>query len=149
MQIKIVKLDKENLHSYFYLLRQLSPLAELPKGESTCLVYRNLLNQETKDIFLAVAMNQAVGTISIQYETKINRPPRDNQVTALIAHIEDVVVDEPYRNQGIGKQLVLHALEVAKKHECYKVILDCDEKNVKFYEACGLKVSGMHMRIDT
>ena len=29
----------------------------------------------------------------------------------------------------------------------YKIILDCDEKNVKFYEKCGFNNAGVEMQI--
>jgi len=37
--------------------------------------------------------------------------------------------------------------EYAKEQECYKVILDCAEKNVKFYEKCGYESKGILMAI--
>lgn len=65
-----------------------------------------------------------------------------------VGHIEDVTVDQTYRNQGLGKMLIDHCVKIGRENGCYKVILDCDDDNVKFYEKCGFKARGICMRID-
>jgi len=57
------------------------------------------------------------------------------------AIIENVVVLNTARSQGIGKQLVRHAIDRAEQWDCYKVILETGKKEdwkLKFYESCGL-----------
>lgn len=61
------------------------------------------------------------------------------------AVIENVVVLDSTRSQGIGKQLVCHAMAQARQWNCYKVILETgtqDEWKLKFYEKCGLTRGG-------
>jgi GNAT superfamily N-acetyltransferase len=61
------------------------------------------------------------------------------------AVIENVVVLDSIRSQGIGKQLVCHAIAQAEKWNCYKVILETgtqDEWKLRFYEKCGLTRGG-------
>ena len=61
------------------------------------------------------------------------------------AVIENVVVLDSIRNQGIGKQLVCHAIAQAEKWNCYKVILETgtqEEWKLRFYEKCGLSRGG-------
>lgn len=62
-----------------------------------------------------------------------------------VGHIEDIVVDEHRRNSGIGFTIIEHLTKYAKQQGCYKVILDCNEKNVSFYEKCGYKRHGIEM----
>ena len=62
-----------------------------------------------------------------------------------VGHIEDVVVDVGYRGQGLGKSMIKGLVALAETSGCYKVILDCDEKNVHFYEQCGLKRRSIQM----
>ena len=52
-------------------------------------------------------------------------------------HIEDVVVDSSARGLGLGKIIIRRLVELAHEAGCYKVILDCSEKNVAFYNRCG------------
>jgi len=61
------------------------------------------------------------------------------------AVIENVVVLDSIRSQGVGKQLVCHAIAQAEKWNCYKVILETgtqEEWKLRFYEKCGLSRGG-------
>ena len=62
-----------------------------------------------------------------------------------LAHIEDVCVKEKYRKFGFGKKIVNHLMNEAKKQECYKVTLVCNESNIGFYENCGMEMRGVQM----
>ncbi len=54
------------------------------------------------------------------------------------ASIEDVVVLPEYQGRGIGKLIVDYVVNYIKDL-CYRVILDCDETNVEFYQKCNFK----------
>ena len=54
-----------------------------------------------------------------------------------VAHIEDVIVDNTYRGKGLGKMLVQKCIDYAQKLDCYKIILNCSDENIPFYEKCG------------
>jgi glucosamine-phosphate N-acetyltransferase len=60
-------------------------------------------------------------------------------------HIEDIVVLEKWRNKGIAKALLDHLREIAINHNCYKIILDCNDKMVSFYEKNGFSKKGIQM----
>lgn len=63
-----------------------------------------------------------------------------------MGHIEDVVVHSDYRGKGYGKQIMEYTRDEAiNKYKCYKVVLDCSESNVPFYEKCGFKRKGNEM----
>jgi glucosamine-phosphate N-acetyltransferase len=62
-----------------------------------------------------------------------------------VGHIEDVVVDQNYRNKGLGKEIINTLVEFARSIECYKVILDCSKENVGFYENCDFEKKGIEM----
>lgn len=58
------------------------------------------------------------------------------------AVIENVVTHERARNQGLGKQVIKHALEMAWQLGCYKVMLQTGSRAAathNFYEACGFR----------
>mmetsp|Transcript_50758 Transcript_50758/g.121991 ORF Transcript_50758/g.121991 Transcript_50758/m.121991 type:complete len:378 (+) Transcript_50758:60-1193(+) len=62
-----------------------------------------------------------------------------------IGHLEDVVVHYGLRAKGLGRRVVDRAAEIAKGHGCYKILVDCAEKNVAFYEKCGFKRNCVQM----
>jgi glucosamine-phosphate N-acetyltransferase len=65
-----------------------------------------------------------------------------------VGHIEDVVTKNGYEGMGIGRALVGTSLRFAAQMNCYKVTLDCSEKNVPFYKKIGFKEYGLSMRYD-
>ncbi|HET7146874.1 MAG TPA: GNAT family N-acetyltransferase [Candidatus Nitrosopolaris sp.] len=65
-----------------------------------------------------------------------------------VGHIEDVATKKGYEGMGIGRALLGLSLRFAAHMKCYKVILDCSEKNVPFYIKIGFKNCGLSMRYD-
>jgi glucosamine-phosphate N-acetyltransferase len=63
------------------------------------------------------------------------------------AHLEDVVVDESHRGQGIGEGLVQEAIDTARRHGCYKLMLTCYEKTIPYYERFGFQRHDFGMRL--
>ncbi|KAK8843370.1 hypothetical protein IAR55_007027 [Kwoniella newhampshirensis] len=53
-------------------------------------------------------------------------------------HLEDIVVSEKMQGRGLGQKLVIGLKDLAAGLGCYKVILDCKEPKIPFYEKCGL-----------
>lgn len=80
----------------------------------------------------------AIGTIFI--EQKIIHDG------GLVGHIEDIAVNSDYRGQKLGKLIIDYLSEQGEKLGCYKVILDCDVKNVGFYEKCNYNQAGIEMQ---
>jgi glucosamine-phosphate N-acetyltransferase len=92
--------------------------------------------------YVALLDDAVVGTAGLLIEKKfIHRG-------GLIGHIEDVAVHPAHEGKGIGKALVRHALQEARKAGCYKVILNCKESNIPFYERLGFRRHEIEMRID-
>lgn len=65
----------------------------------------------------------------------------------IIGHIEDVCVDKNYRGNDLGLYVTYALINRAKQLSCYKVILDCEPHNMKFYERCGFKENAKHMAL--
>jgi len=67
------------------------------------------------------------------------------------AFLEDVYVDEEYRNQGLGKKIVQKAIAEAKHLGCKKIIGTSRysrEKVHQFYLNLGFQDYGKEFRID-
>ena len=132
MNINIRQAVPSDLPSLIILLSQLTTVG----NPDSSLIDNNIYN----NIYLACIDNIIVGTVTLLIENKIIHNG------SKVGHIEDVVVDFNHRKLGIGKLLIDYCLDIAKKEGCYKVILDCDDENIKFYEKCGFKEKGVCMR---
>jgi glucosamine-phosphate N-acetyltransferase len=94
-------------------------------------------------IFVAVKQDgQLIGSITLLIEQKFIHNG------GKVGHIEDVVTRREYQGSGIGKALVLKALDYAKQNKCYKVVLNCSNRNVEFYKKIGFKEHEVSMRFD-
>ncbi|KAI4495860.1 hypothetical protein M0802_008266 [Mischocyttarus mexicanus] len=58
---------------------------------------------------------------------------------ALRGRLEDVVVNNNYRGNHLGKLLVNVILLLARNLHCYKISLDCRDNLIPFYESLGFK----------
>lgn len=92
--------------------------------------------------FVAVIDNRIVGTASLMTEQKFIHSG------GIVGHIEDVAVHSAYQRHGIGSKLIEHALQVCRDIGAYKVILDCEDDVVPFYEKQGFHHWEQAMRVD-
>jgi glucosamine-phosphate N-acetyltransferase len=95
-------------------------------------------------IFVAVSDDdQVIGSTTLLIEQKFIHNG------GKVGHIEDVTTSRNYEGKGVGSGLVRTAVDFAKEKGCYKVILDCSEKNIQFYRRMGFKEHEISMRYDT
>jgi len=80
-----------------------------------------------------------IGTGSIIFEPKIIHGGK------YVGHIEDIVINENYRNLGIARSILIELKFLAEKKGCYKVILDCNLDNKNFYEKNDFEYKGLQM----
>jgi glucosamine-phosphate N-acetyltransferase len=80
-----------------------------------------------------------IGTGTIIYEPKIIHGCK------YVGHIEDIVIDNIYRSNGIAKNILNKLIDTAKTKNCYKVILDCSNDVLNFYEKIGFELHGNQM----
>jgi len=135
----IRELKKEDYyHGFLQLLEQLTTV------NSYDISYNDFIDQMdkmTSKTFVIEDNNKIIGTASIFIERKFIRK------LGKVGHIEDVVVDSGYRKLGLGKILVEYCIEYAKKEQCYKIILNCADHNIPFYEKCGFKNKNVEMSL--
>ncbi|KAF9193346.1 Glucosamine-phosphate N-acetyltransferase-like protein [Haplosporangium sp. Z 767] len=63
----------------------------------------------------------------------------------LVGHIEDIAVAADQQGKKLGLRIIETLKAIGQGQGCYKVILDCSEKNVPFYEKCGFERKGVEM----
>lgn len=88
-------------------------------------------------VFVALNSDRVVGTFSLAILQSLSGD--------FAGVIEDVVVREECRGQGIGEQMIRFALERGKEAGCYKVALSSNVKRARahhFYESLGFERHG-------
>ncbi|KAF9570387.1 Glucosamine-phosphate N-acetyltransferase-like protein [Mortierella alpina] len=63
----------------------------------------------------------------------------------LVGHIEDIAVSADQQGKKLGLRIIETLKAIGQQQGCYKIILDCSEKNVPFYEKCGFERRGVEM----
>tara|TARA_Y100000592_G_C5264287_1_gene218822 strand:- start:19 stop:450 length:432 start_codon:yes stop_codon:yes gene_type:complete len=141
----IRKIKHSDLNNdYFSLLAQLS-------GEVTSYDIDYLWNEYTKhsnQITFVDEVKEAGKPARILATSSVIIENKFLHCGSRVGHIEDVVVDKDTRGSGLGQKIVQHCIDYARDAGCYKVILDCSNKNVPFYINCGMYLSENCMRID-
>lgn len=132
----ILRDDYSNGHLELY--KQLTFMNPENISKNSYNEFVNKLN-ENHMIYVLLHEGRIVGTATIFIEEKLIRD------ISRVAHIEDVVIDKNCRGLGFGKLIIDHLIGIAKKRDCYKVILDCAKENQIFYEKCGLIANGYQM----
>eukprot|EP01133_Synstelium_polycarpum_P017770 gene17770-21198_t len=103
------------------------------------------LSQSNDTYFIVVAEDlstrRIIATGTLVIEKKFIRD------CALCGHIEDIVVDTSYRGKNLGLKIIEQLKHIGTLLGCYKLILDCDDKNTKFYEKCGFEKKQVMMAL--
>lgn len=146
MSFIIRELKEEDLSNGF--IETLSNLSEVGKLANDTIRKREILSEiKDKNYRIVIAEDnqnhQIIGSATLLIEQKFIH----NGGKA--GHIEDVVTRKGYEGKGIGREILKELIKIAKDNECYKIILDCDEKLVKFYEKLGFKEHSIMMRLNT
>lgn len=59
--------------------------------------------------------------------------------------VEDIVIDKEARGANVGKRVISQLIHFRKQRGYYKVILNCTDYNVPFYERCGIMTKELQM----
>lgn len=130
--------EKDYSDDYFKLLLQLTDSKVMNENE-----FKNILNEINKNgnIFVIEDKGKIIATAKLLIEHKLIRGG------SKVGHLEDVVVDKNYRQYGLGKKLVNKIVEIARERGCYKIIGNCDNSLIGFYEKLGFLNKGSQFAI--
>jgi GNAT superfamily N-acetyltransferase len=128
-------------------------LAELINaiGDTECIdirvapgIWERLLRDARSHFLVAAAGGTPVGLIHFTTrQTVLHRSPS--------GMIDELVVTAKYQGQGIGKQLVLAAIERCRQLGCCEVEVSTEQMNLKareFYRKCGFNKTEILFELD-
>ena len=127
---KIIEINTYSAEYYEAMQRFLNQLTTHPMT-LTETMFRQLIDSENSHLFFLMKEGQIAGmlTVGIYYSP-----------TGGKAWIEDVVVDESLRGQGLSKLLVAHAIEFVKGKQIPLLMLTSNPNRIaanKLYQAMG------------
>ena len=125
--MNIRELNKSDLDGLVDVYKEHWPITEI-----SSLTFDKVIENDNI-VFVAEEDNQIIGSLILHLQHKFIR---DGSTASFI---EDVIVRKKYRGRGIGELLVSSAIDKSRELGCYKVVLQCSDDNIKFYEKCGLK----------
>ena len=119
---------------YIDLLNQLS------KTNFTYNQFKKFIdNSDNLHIKVIEINNKIIATGTLVVEKKLIHD------ISLAGHIEDIIIDKEYRGKGYGMKIIKHLVHLSEELGCYKVILNCKDELVGFYNKCGLWKKGSQM----
>lgn len=133
------EIEREDLNtSYLELLNELSPSSHKVNFDKEWFTFNS---NDDHYILVVSHHSRIVGTASLLLERKL-----DGRIAG---HIEDVIVSRPQRSAGLGRMLINGLIEIAKREQCYKIVLNCSDKNIPFYSKFGFFYSDNGMKLIT
>jgi|JI10StandDraft_1071094.scaffolds.fasta_scaffold00670_23 glucosamine-phosphate N-acetyltransferase len=119
----------------------LSPVGDIPESKKNNLA--QTLTAHPYYTFIAIDEGMIVGSIILFVEQKWIHQG------GLCGHLETLTVLPNQQGKGVGSKLIKAVVEKARELGCYKVILDCKDELVAFYEKNGFNKQGAFLRKDT
>ena len=120
-----------------------------PRLKNAPEVWKKYIKKELRKknfiILVATIDNQIVGYLTAHL--KLYNPPVFKRKQT--SYVHDVFVDTEFRNQGIGKILMLHLEKILKKKKVKLLRLEVHYKNkkaIKFYKKIGFRDHLIHLQ---
>lgn len=129
-------MHKKYMEQVIFLLKNMSTYT--PNLEQYEDIWKDFISQNNVHSIVALIDKQVVGYGSIVIETKIRG--------GKVGHVEDIISHPCFRKKGVGKKIIYSLFEIAKTSNCYKIIIQCNTENLKFYEKHGYEISGITMQ---
>jgi len=129
----IIYFNEQNIIEYLILLNSLTTVYNNDEELKYMVTnFRKKISELPLNTMIYIIMKdeQVIGSGTLLLEHKIIHN------YGKVGHIEDIVIDNNTRGQGLGKKLINYLISKAKIHNCYKVILGCDDNMVEFYKKC-------------
>jgi glucosamine-phosphate N-acetyltransferase len=139
----IRKVNKEDYYKgHLELYKQLTSIQpEIINKDDYEAFISKLTDDHVIFVIYDLSTDMIIGSATILIENKLIHN------LSLVGHIEDVVIDNKYRNQNLGKSLIEYTVNFAKDRKCYKTILSTSDKTKEFYKKCNFIEKSITMAI--
>ena len=120
----------------------LTMLNEANSGTGMAEIFDQLLDHQRGTVFVADEDGTLHGMASVSYNVAM-------RYRGEYCQLEELIVDPEARGKQVGKLLVQHTIEAAKKRGCAEYglyLVESTEHNRPFYEQFGFEVVGSEMR---
>ncbi len=107
-------------------------------------IFKRIASYPNYKVYVAVSNKAVVGTFALLIMDNLGH------LGAPSAIIEDVAVDPVVQGQGIGKEMMGYAMQLAAENGCYKAVLSSNLKRERahaFYESLEFEHHGYSFRI--
>jgi glucosamine-phosphate N-acetyltransferase len=116
IKIKIRKAILNDFEQIYQLLPQLWPHTRLNRNRLR-ITFSRALNSGQQYYLCAFEKKVIVGFCSLSTRNSLWQQ-------GLLAHIDELIVDQSYRGRGIGTRLMTEAIKLAVKKRCSRIELD-------------------------
>lgn len=96
-------------------------------------------------LFVACDADRVVGTFALLVMHNLAHQGTPSAI------VEDVVVSDAHQSQGIGRDMMHHAMALAREAGCYKLVVSSNQKRERahaFYESLGFQRHGFSFLIE-
>jgi ribosomal protein S18 acetylase RimI-like enzyme len=134
VDIKTTEADEKDLDALLLLYTQLHDNTMPEKSSYLLKLWQSIMNDPNHHIVVCKKNGKIVSSCVVV----IIRNLTHNQ--SPYALIENVITDEQYRKKGLATACLNYAKEIAKKENCYKIMLmtgSKQESTLRFYEKAG------------
>ncbi len=117
---------------------------ENPLPESYVKAFEEIDADKNNELIVAEKAGEVIGTLQITFTPSISFQGGKR------ATVESVRVDEKYRGQGIGKELMRWAINRAREENCFAMQLTSNAERTdahRFYEKLGFTKSHLGMKL--
>ncbi len=130
----VKELTKEDLNEdsegYLETLRNLSETGKISLKEMKEILSK--INSQGGHIYIAITEEgEVIGTAKLLIEQKFIHNG------GKVGHLEDVAVRKGYEGKGVSTDIIKKIISSAEKTGCYKLILDCKDNLIPFYQKFG------------
>ena len=100
----------------------------------------NTLNKNHQ-IYVGITNGAVIGTGTLLIESKLTHGG------CKMGHIENIIISEKHRNNGMGQKMLEHLIQVSTSAGCYRIDLNCNSELEHFYNTCGFEKKHACMNI--